>query len=387
MSKNQKSKPGNSSEAVVIGGGAMGSATAFELVKRGVKTRLFEQYLMGHDLGSSHGYSRIIRRDYYEHPDYVPLVDRAYELWRELEAACGDQVLYITGILGIGVPGGEYLTGSALSCKRYKIPHERLTAKQIRKRFPQFNPPENFEGVYQKDGGILAIERCILAYRNETRKLGGLIHEDEEVLAIEPQRGGKSFRIRTRKGEYTTERVVICAGPWAERILKTLKLKVPLEVERQTLGFYTPLERAPFELGKMPVFFFDFGDSNYYGFPFFGIDCVKVARHHGGSVVNPETVERNFTDSDNEQLLRFLKSYMPKAAGTMRLGKVCLYTNTPDHDFILDKHPEYEGLSIASGFSGHGFKFASSVGEVMAELATKGKSRHGIGRFRIDRFK
>jgi sarcosine oxidase len=387
MSKNQKSKAGNSSEAIVIGGGAMGSATAFELVKRGVKTRLFEQYLMGHDLGSSHGYSRIIRRDYYEHPDYVPLVDRAYELWRELEAASGDKLLFITGIMGMGVPGGEYLSGSEASCKRYKIPHERLNAKQIRKRFPQFNPPDNFEGVFQKDGGILAIERCILTYRSQFMQRGGLLHEDEAVLAIEPRRGGKSFVVRTRKGEYTTERVVICAGPWAGRILADLKL--PLEVERQTLGFYTPAAEhcEVFELGRMPVFFFDFGDSNYYGFPFFGIDCVKVARHHGGQVVQPETVERNFTDADNEQLLNFLKTYMPRAVGPKRLGKVCLYTNTPDHDFILDRHPEYEGLSIASGFSGHGFKFASSVGEVMAELATKGKTRHGIGRFKIDRFK
>jgi sarcosine oxidase len=388
MAKNPKSKSGNSSssssEVIVVGGGAMGSATAYELARRGLKTRLFEQYLMGHDLGSSHGYSRIIRRDYYEHPDYVPLVDRAYELWRDLEKKSGESLLTVTGILGIGKPGGEYLKGSELSCKLHKIPHERLTAKQIRKRFPQFNPTDDFEGVFQPDGGILAIERCILTYRSEIRKLGGLIHEDEEVLSIEPQRGGKSFRVRTRHGEYTAERVVICAGPWAGRVLASLKL--PLEVERQTLGFYTPLKRAPFELGRMPVFFFDLGDSDYYGFPFFGIDCVKVARHHGGAVVKPESVERNFTDADNQQLLRFLKQYMPLAAGTMRLGKVCLYTNTPDKDFILDRHPEFENMSIASGFSGHGFKFASSVGEVMAELATKGKTRHAIGRFRIDRF-
>ena len=384
MASIPKSKNGNSAEVIVVGGGAMGSATAYELARRGVKTRLFEQYLMGHDLGSSHGYSRIIRRDYYEHPDYVPLVERAYELWRELEKKSGESLLTITGIMGMGVPGGEYLTGSALSCKLHKIPHERLTAKQIRKRFPQFKPPEHFEGVFQEDGGILAIERCILTYRSEARNLRALIHEDEAVLAIEPQRGGKSFRVRTRQGEYTAERVVICAGPWASRFLADLKL--PLEVERQTLGFYTPRERAPFELGRMPVFFFDFGDSNYYGFPFFGVDCVKVARHHGGAIVNPETVDRTFTDADNQQLRTFLKKYMPGAAGTLRLGKVCLYTNTPDNDFILDRHPEYENMSIAAGFSGHGFKFASSVGEVMAELATKGKSRHAIGRFRIDRF-
>ena len=375
---------GNSSDVIVIGGGAMGSATAFELLKRGAKTRLFEQYLMGHDLGSSHGYSRIIRRDYYEAPEYVPLVDRAYELWRELEEASNDSLLTITGILGMGTPDGPYVTGSTLSCKTHKIPQEQLNAAEVRKRFPQFNPPDHFAAVYQKDGGILAVERCILTYRLLFRKKGGLLHEDEEVLSVTPEKGGKSFRVQTRKGVYTTERVVICAGPWASRVLKDLKL--PLQVERQTLGFYNPLEREIFELGRMPVFFFDFGDSEYYGFPFFGIDCLKVARHHGGRIVQPDAVERNFTTEDNEQLLRFLKAYMPKGAGPMRLGKVCLYTNTPDHHFILDKHPEYEHISIATGFSGHGFKFASSVGEVMAELALKGKSRLKIDFFRIGRF-
>ena len=374
-----------SSDVIVIGGGAMGSATAYELIKRGAKTRLFEQYMMGHDLGSSHGYSRIIRRDYYEAPDYVPLVDRAYELWRETEETLGDKLLFITGIVGMGLPGGEYLTGSALSCKLHAIPHERMSAAETRKRFPQFNPPDHFQAVFQKDGGILAIERCILTYRTLSRKKGGLIHEDEEVLAIVPENGGKSFRVKTRKGEYTAEKVVVCAGPWASRLLKDLKL--PLEVERQTLGFYIPPEREIFELGRMPVFFFDFGDSNYYGFPFFGVDCVKVARHHGGKLnVVPETVERNFTDDDNQQLVRFLKEYMPRAAGPMRMGKVCLYTNTPDHHFILDHHPEYKNMSIATGFSGHGFKFASAVGEVMAELALKGTSKLKIDFFSMKRF-
>src|SRR5262249_43714008 len=145
---------------------------------------LLEQYMMGHDLGSSHGYSRIIRRDYYEGPDYVPLVDRAYELWREAEEASGDNLLYITGIVGMGEPGGEYLSGSALSCKLHKIAHEKMTAAETRKRFPQFNPPDHFQAVFQKDGGILAVERCILTFRSLIKKKGGLIHEDEAALEI-----------------------------------------------------------------------------------------------------------------------------------------------------------------------------------------------------------
>jgi sarcosine oxidase len=386
MAKNPKSKirNPNSSDVIVIGGGAMGSATAYQLAKRGVKTRLIEQHFIGNDLGSSHGLSRIIRRDYYEHPDYVPLVDRSYELWRELEEISGESLLTITGIIGIGTPGGEYLTGSALSCKLHNIPCERLKAPEIRKRFP-FQVDDEQEGVYQKDGGILAVERCILTYRSEARKLGAMLHEFEEVIAVEPESGGTPIRVRTRKGEYTADRVVITAGPWAGRLLKDLKL--PLAIERQTLGFYTPLERAPFELGSLPVFFFDLNaDEFYYGFPFFGVDCLKIARHHGGKIVEPETVDRNFNPDDDQQLRNFLKKYIPKGNGTLRMGKICLYTNTPDSDFILDKHPHNENIVIASGFSGHGFKFASGVGEVMADLASDGKTRHKIERFKITRF-
>jgi glycine/D-amino acid oxidase-like deaminating enzyme len=238
--KNPKSKRqiAKSSDVIVIGGGAMGSAAAYELTKRGLKTRLIEQHFMGHDLGSSHGLSRIIRRDYYEHPDYVPLVDRSYALWRELEKVSGESLLTITGIIGIGTPGGAYLTGSALACKLHDIPYERLKAAEIRKRYP-FQVDDSQEGVFQKDGGILAIERCIATYRAEAKKLGAAVHEFEEVVAIEPERSGSPIRVRTRKDEYSTEKLVVCAGPWAGRLLKDLNL--PLKVERQTLGFYTPL--------------------------------------------------------------------------------------------------------------------------------------------------
>jgi sarcosine oxidase len=386
MAKNPKSKIQNpkSSDVIVVGGGAMGSATAYELARRGVKTRLIEQHFIGHDLGSSHGLSRIIRRDNYNHPDYVPLADCSYALWRELEKTSGESLLTITGIIGIGTPGGRYLTGSELSCKLHDIPYERLTAAEIRKRYP-FNVDDNHEGMFQKDAGILAVERCILMYRQEAKKLGAAIHELEEVLAIEPERHGAPVRVRTRKDEYTADKVVVCAGPWAGRMLKELNL--PLRVERQTLGFYVPLERAPFELGALPAFLFELNaDEFYYGFPFFGVDCLKVARHHGGQIVEPETVERNFTTEDDRQLKDFLKKCIPKAAGPLRMGKVCLYTNTPDKHFILDRHPHNENIVIAAGFSGHGFKFASCVGEVMADLATKGKTQHKIDLFKIARF-
>jgi sarcosine oxidase len=371
------------SDVIVIGGGAMGTATAYQLAKRGVTVRLFEQYVIGHELGSSHGYSRIIRRAYFEHPDYVPLVDRAYELWRELEQISNEALLAITGIIEMGEPNCGLLQGSSLSCKLHNIPHERLNAKEIQRRFPQFTIPESFEGIWQKDAGILAIERCLLTYRAEAKKMGARLHEEEEVLGITSN--SKSVEVRTRKRTYTAASAVVCAGPWAERMLADLKL--PLVVARQTLGFYKPLQRDLFELGRFPLFLLEEAGHSFYGFPFFGVDCLKVAHHHGGDIVTPENVNRTFCNADDKQLRDFLLQRIPKGAGRLELGKICLYTNTPDHDFILDLHPQYKNISIAAGFSGHGFKFSSAVGEVMADLITTGKTRHAIDRFKLSRFK
>ena len=388
MKKNQKIKsrkgalPAETVDVIVIGGGAMGSATAYELAKAGKSVRLFEQFTMGHDLGSSHGYSRIIRRAYYEHPDYVPLVDRAYELWRDLEIASGESLLKITGIVELGSPEGPLLKGSALSCKRYGIPHESLDADAVRARFPQFSIPDWMHGIWQKDAGILAVERCILSYRHEARKHGVKLHEEEEVLSVEA--AAASVTVRTRQGVYRAEKAVVCAGAWAGRLLADLKL--PLVVTRQAMGFFKPLERAPFEPGAFPLFLLELPGHNFYGFPFFGVDCVKVAHHHGGRIVTPDNVERAFNQEDELLLREFLQAYIPKAAGPLDFGKTCLYTSTPDMDFILDFHPRHKNIVIAAGFSGHGFKFSSVVGEIMAELAIEAKTRHPIERFRLGRF-
>ncbi len=372
----------NTSDVIVVGGGAMGTATAFELVKRGHSVRLFEQFAIGHDLGSSHGYSRIIRRAYYEHPDYVPFVDRAYELWRALEKTVGESLLEITGIVEMGAPGSPLITGSLLSCRQHNIPHELLNAAQITSRFRQFAVPDWMRGVWQKDAGILAVERCILAFRLAAKNAGAMLHEEEEVLSIDPQNSGVT--VRTRKGSYSAAKVVVCAGSWAGKMLADLKL--PLCVTRQPLGFFTPKKREPFELGKFPLFLMELYGHNFYGFPFFGVDCVKVASHSHGKIVTPETVDRAFSAADEAELRDFLEAHIPDAAGRLNFGKICLYTNTPDGDFILDAHPRHPHILIAAGFSGHGFKFASVVGETMAELCTDGKTRHKIDRFTLGRF-
>ena len=372
----------DSCDIIVIGGGAMGTATAFELARRGRAVRLFEQFSIGHELGSSHGYSRIIRRAYYEHPDYVPLVDRAYELWRELEVLSGENLLAITGIVEMGSPGGALIKGSLLSCKLHGIPHEQLDAAQIMARFPQFALPSWIHGVWQKDAGILAVERCILAFRLAARNAGVALHEEEEVLDFDASSNGVT--VRTRKGTYRAAQAVVCAGSWAGRLLADLNL--PLNVTRQPMGFFTPLQRELFELGKFPLFLIELPGKSFYGFPFFGVDCLKVARHGDGTSTTPQSVNRSFSPDDETELREFLDAHIPEAAGRLNFGKICLYTNTPDGDFILDFHPKHKNVLIAAGFSGHGFKFSSAVGEVLGELAVDGKTRHKIGRFGIGRF-
>lgn len=372
----------NTSDVLIIGGGAMGTATAYELARRGRSVRLFEQFAIGHDLGSSHGYSRIIRRGYYEHPDYVPFVDRAFELWRELEARTSERLLTVTGIVEMGAAASPLFKGSVLSCQQHNLPHEILDASQTMQRFPQFVVPDWMRGVWQKDAGILAVERCILTFRLAAKNAGALLHEEEEVLSVEPERSGVT--VRTRKGVYSAPQAVVCAGAWAARMLADLKL--PLCVTRQTLGFFTPKKRELFELGKFPLFLMDVGGHNFYGFPFFGVDCIKVADHSHGKLVTPETVERSFTADDEAQLRGFLDAHIPEAAGRLSFGKICLYTNTPDGDFILDAHPKHPNLFVAAGFSGHGFKFSSAVGEAMAEMCVDGKARQRIERFSLRRF-
>ncbi|HLX60061.1 MAG TPA: N-methyl-L-tryptophan oxidase, partial [Planctomycetota bacterium] len=245
----------HTSDILIIGGGAMGTATAFELASRGRSVRLFEQFAIGHDLGSSHGYSRIIRRAYYEHPDYVPFVMRAYELWRKLERLSGERLLATTGIVEMGAPDSPLFRGSVLSCTQHNIPHEILNAAQIMRRFPQFVVPDSMRGVWQQDAGILAVERCILTYRLAARNVGALLHEEEEVLDVEALKSG--VHVRTRKGTYRAKQAVVCAGAWAGRLLADLNL--PLTVTRQTLGFFTPKKRELFELGKFPLFLMDVG--------------------------------------------------------------------------------------------------------------------------------
>lgn len=368
-------------DVIVIGVGGMGSAAAYHLAKRGKKVLGLERYDIPHSMGSSHGITRIIRLAYYEHPSYVPLLRRSYELWRELENTFGEKLLYITGSIDAGQ---EVFEGSRMSCELHGLPHEVLTSRQLTQRYPAYQLTPDCLAVFQPEGGFLLSERCIVAHVVLAMALGAEIHGREKVLNWEPLPNG--VRVRTERNTYEAEKLVITAGAWASQLVEPLAgLAVP---ERQVLAWLQPSRPELFAPERFPVFNLVVDEGRYYGFPVFGVPGFKFGRyHHLEEKVDPDTLDREGHPHD-EQLLRvFANKYFPDGAGPTMALKTCMFTNSPDEHFILDLHPDYLQVSFAAGFSGHGYKFCSLVGEVMADLAEHGKTRHDIGLLRLARFK
>jgi len=372
-------------DVIVIGGGGVGTAAALSLARRGARVLVLERFRIPHDRGSSHGESRIIRLAYFEHPDYVPLVTEAYRLWRDLERECGETLLTRTGGLELGPPEGLLVRGNLESARRHGLAHEILDAGEIRRRFPAFRAENGTVGVYQRDSGILAVERCVAACAEAARRRGADVREGVTVRAIAPDAGG-GVRVVADRGEvFRARRAVVTAGPWAPRLLAELAL--PLTIARQPVLFFEPKRADLFEAGRCPIFIWERpGGRFYYGFPIFRRPLVKVARHGGGEKADPDAVDRTIRPDDEATLREFLEPCLPEASGRLADGSVCLYTNTPDGDFVVDLHPRRREIAIVAGLSGHGFKFATVLGEILADLALDGRTPRPIARFRADRF-
>jgi sarcosine oxidase len=361
----------------------MGSAALYHLARRGVRVLGLERFDVPHEQGSSHGVTRIIRLAYYEHPAYVPLLRRAYALWRELEEAAGERLLHITGSVDAGPPGGAVFEGSRRSCEVHGLPHEVLTGAQLTRRFPGYRLPPEIMAVLQPEGGFLLPERCIVAHVRAAQALGAEVHARERVLSWEPRAGG--VRVRTDRGTYEAGRLVVAAGAWAGALVPALAgLAVP---ERQVLAWFQPRRPERFAPERFPVFNLQLAEGRYYGLPVFGVPGFKVGRyHHLGERVDPERVDREPHPADEAVLRAFAARYFPDGAGPTMALKVCLFTNTPDEHFVLDLHPEHPQVVLASPCSGHGFKFCSVVGEILADLAQQGTTAHDVGLFRLSRF-
>jgi sarcosine oxidase len=369
-------------DAVVVGLGAMGSAALYHLAQRGVRVLGVERHAPAHNFGSSHGLTRIIRLGYFEHPSYVPLLRRAYELWRELESRAGRPLLHVTGILELGPPDGTVVAGTLEAVRLHDLPHEVLEAPALMRRFPAFRIPDHHVGVLQPDGGFLKAEPVIEAHIALAQTAGAELRCHTVVERIEPAASG--VRIVTSRGVVDTGTAIVTAGAWTTSLLPGLP--VPLRVTRQVVAWFEPREPALFAPGRFPVFLLESRHGIHYGFPLQAAG-LKIAKHfHADQTVDPDGYDRAITADDEALIRACLAEHMPAADGPVRAATTCLYTMTPDGDFVIDRLPGCPNVIVASPCSGHGFKFAGVIGEALADLAITGATRHDLSRFELARF-
>jgi len=371
----------NHYDAVVVGCGAMGSSVSYNLSKRGLKVLTLEQFGLNHELGSSHGKTRIIRLAYYEDPRYVPLLKRAFESWRELEHRSGRRLLVMTGGLMIGKPEGELVAGVLESAKSHGLPHRVLSAQEVEGEFGAFRLDGGFSAVYDQNAGILFPEECIEAFVRLAEESGCRFAFSEPATKWNATAEG--IEVESTKASYSADRVVFCAGAWTEKLLGGL---VPLEVERQVVFWFPSKGERRFTPTQMPVFITEEAPGLFfYGVPDVG-QGVKVARTHGGKIVKPDAVPREVTKEDAAPVEAYVSKRMNGLEVPAIASRTCLYTNTPDLNFALGLHPKDSRVAVVSACSGHGFKFAGPLAEAVAELVTEGKSAMDISFLRLERF-
>jgi sarcosine oxidase len=361
----------------------MGSATAYQLAKRGCKVLALEQHNIPNELGASLGINRMIRLAYAEDPRYVPMVRRSYRLWRDLGRAFKERLLFITGGIDAGSEDSWIVQGSLKACVAHTLKHDFLTSAELHKRFPGFRLPKAMVAVWQPQGGFVLSERSIIAHVSLALEMGAEIHAREQVLEWRVQKF--VVTVSTDRGTYRAARLVITAGPWAADVVS--RLKGVVKPERQVLLWVQPKRPELFQLGKFPVFYMQDGNEKFYGLPIYGVPGFKIGKYnHLKEQVDPDTMDRECHEKDERVLRKAIRKYFPDADGPTIAMKTCLFSNTADENFILDLHPDFPQVSIAAGFSGHGFKFCPVVGEIMADLALEGGSKSfDLSLFRLDR--
>ncbi|HWC53058.1 MAG TPA: N-methyl-L-tryptophan oxidase [Chitinophagaceae bacterium] len=379
----------NHFDVIVIGVGSMGSSACCFLAECGMKVLGLEQFDIVHEQGSHAGQSRIIRKAYFEHPDYVPLLERSYHNWKKLEQQTTDEVYHRTGIVYFGPPEHQTMAGVRKSSSLYDIPVDSLSKEESFNRFPAFQIPADFEILFEHDAGLVTPERAILLYAEQARKYGAAIHTHEKVSAWKEE--GAKISVVTDKNDYTADKLVITAGSWTSKMIPDLKTE--LKVTRQTLAWVNPGDTEKFSLGNFPCWFIEDPDRGmFYGFPilperFGGPVGLKLASHRPGEMVDPDRINRRSNDEEEANIRYVLSKYLPEAGNDIISIKTCLYTYSKDENFIIDHLPGYnKKIVVACGFSGHGFKFVSVVGEILADLAMKGKTELPVAFLSLSRF-
>ncbi len=370
-------------DVIVIGVGAMGSSACLHLAQRGARVLGLEQFAIPNAFGSSHGESRMIRLCYAEHPDYVPLLRRAYELWAELEDQSGRELLHLTGGLYLGRADRDFVGGALRAAEVHGLPHELLAHHQLAERFPQFRLPADHVGLYEPTAGFLRPQQVIRAQAEAALRHGARLQGHERVLEWQANETG--VIVRTDRGSYEADRLVFCGGAWSAALLG--EIGVSLVVMRQVIGWVWPRRPQLFEPASFPVWAIENPDSSlHYGFPIIpGGLGLKVAHHFQGEATSPDEIDRGLRAGDEDDFHPALACVLPDADGPLLSMRVCMYTSSPDSHFIIDRHPEHRRVTLAAGFSGHGFKFAAVVGEVLADLTLDGRTDLPVGFLRLGR--
>jgi glycine/D-amino acid oxidase-like deaminating enzyme len=381
----------NHYDAIVLGAGGVGSAAMYHLARRGKRVLGIDRFHPPHDRGSTHGHTRVIRQAYFEHSDYVPLLVESYRLWRELEQQVGRRLFHQVGLIQAGPPGGQVVPGALRSAAQHNLAVEQLSSSEIEKRWPGLRASQELIGAYEPGAGYLLVEDCVRAHLDVARAAGGELMPDTEVTAWNVS--GNEIRVNTSRGEFVADRLVIAAGAWAGRNLLPLPMgeggsrsepgegarlqqsPLPkgegiLTVRRKSL-FWFDTTATQYEVANgFPVFLYELPHGVFYGFPKLDARGVKVAEHSGGRVVeDPLVVDRSMDNDERERLIQFLRTHLPGGSTVVTDHAVCLYTMTPDENFIVDRHPAHPNVVFAAGLSGHGFKFVPVLGRALAELA------------------
>ncbi len=358
-------------DVIVLGVGGMGSSVCYHLAKRGLNVLGLEQFAIPHHKGSSHGETRVIRKAYFEHPDYVPLLSRSYELWGELEKESGQQIFNECGLVVYADKNSTVYRGISRSSKDYNLPLEEMGVREAITRWPVYKPDDRHSVLYEPDAGFIYSEKAILSFVNLARRSGATIKENQHVLRYDSNKQG--VIVKTDTESFAAKKLVITAGAWSAYILEDLR--IPFTLLRKNLSWHNAGSMHDID-NHMPCALFEVGEHLFYMFPMIDKKCVKIGKHTGGEVLQrPEQKQIVKPDQSYlEPLQNFIQSYLPEVSADYNDFVSCIYTNTPDGNFVIDIHPRDPNIIFACGFSGHGFKFASVIGEIMADLTVNGKS-------------
>jgi sarcosine oxidase len=371
-------------DVIVAGLGGMGTSVLYHLASRGQRVLGLDRFDLGHAMGSSHGLTRIIRLGYFEGPQYVPMLKRAHALWQETGARAGMKLMHVTGSLDIAPEGDEHVQGALRSCLEHDLTHEVLGRREIERRCPAFALTDRHIALFQPDGGFVASEKAIFAHAGLALAAGAEIRTNEPMLDWRATAHG-GVEVRTAGGTYTAGRLVLAAGAWMRDLLPGRR--AVLNPVRQAIGWFATRNPALFHESRFPVFILTVEEGNFYGFPLYEHPGVKIGGpHYGREPIDPDSPDRTPSAAQVSRMRDFLKRYMPAANGEPLTIKGCLYTVTPDEHFIIDQVPGVPQAIALSPCSGHGFKFASVIGEIAADLATDRPPAFDLSNFAFDRF-